>query len=163
MKQLFLVGLFFFFKILATNAQQKLDKAAMNYVIAPKPNSIFYHDTLYSGSKQFEELFYRTKDTELIRLVERHQSNKIAGQIFGIAGTFATIFGISKVTSSGSDKGYGWALLGGGFAINITGGYLTLMGQRNLQMAVTLFNKKYHQAALGVGISNYSAGLVYKF
>ena len=163
MKQLFLVGLFFFLKILATNAQQKIDKEGMNYVIALKPNSIFYHDTLYSGSKQFEGLFYRTRDNQLIRLVKKHQSNKIAGQILAITGSIATIFGISRVTSSGSDKGYGWALLGGGFAINITGGYLTLMGQRNLQMAVTLFNKKYHQAALGVGISNYSAGLVYKF
>ena len=163
MKQLFLVGLFFFLKILATNAQQKIDKEGMNYVIALKPNSIFYHDTLYSGSKQFEGLFYRTRDNQLIRLVEKHQSNKIAGQILAITGSIATIFGISRVTSSGSDKGNGWVLACGGFAVTLTGGYLTMMGQRNLAMAVTLFNKKYHQTTLGIGVANSSVGLVYKF
>ena len=149
-------------KILATNAQQKIDKEGMNYVIALKPNSIFYHDTLYSGSKQFEWLFYRTRDYELIRLVEKHQSNKIAGQILAVTGSIATIYGISRVTSSGSDNGVGWALVGGGFAVTLTGGYLTLMGQRNLAMAVTLFNKKYHQTTLGIGVANSSVGLVYK-
>lgn len=163
MKQVFLVGLFFFLKVVATNAQQKMDKVGMNYVIAPKPNSIFYQDTFYSGSKQFERLFYRTKDNELIRLLEKHQSNKIAGQILAITGSIATIFGISRVTSSGSDKGVGWGLLGGGFVVSLTGGYLTMMGQRNLAMAVTLFNKKNHQTSLGIGVANSSLGLVYKF
>lgn len=163
MKQPFLFAFIIVLIINSVYAQQKIEPGGMNYILAAKTNSIFFRDTLYSGSKQFEQLFYRTKDRELIQQVERHQSNKIAGQILGIVGTFATIFGLSKVSSSGSENGYGWALVGGGFAVSLTGGFLTIMGQRNLQMAVTLFNKKYHQAALGFGISKNTAGLVYKF
>lgn len=147
----------------SSKAQQRIDPKGMNYVMMRKPNNIIYHDTLYSGIKQFEQLFYRTMDIELIHLVEKHQSNKISGQILGIVGTIATIIGISKLTSVDGDKGAGWALVGGGFAVSLTGGYLTLMGQKNLNMAVTLFNQKYHQAALGIGVAGNNAGLVYKF
>lgn len=143
--------------------QQRLEPKAMNYVINPKTNNIIYNDTIYKGSAEFRQLFYRTRDPELIDLYQKHQANKIAGQIIGLTGTLATIFGISMVSSSRIDKGTGWALLGGGFAVTLTGGYLTFMGQRNLQMAVSLFNQQYHKTTLGIGISNNNAGLVFKF
>ena len=145
------------------NAQQKIEKNAMNYVIGVKPNNIIYHDTLFRGSAQFEQLFYRAHNQNLIDLYRKHQSNKIAGQVLGVTGTIATIFGISMITSSSSDKGTGWALLGGGFAATLTGGYLTIMGQRNLQMAVILFNRQYNGVSLGIGFSEKNAGLVFKF
>ncbi|MES2004270.1 MAG: hypothetical protein V4450_07100 [Bacteroidota bacterium] len=147
---------------ISAQAQQKLDPKGMNYVVAAKPNSIIYHDTLFSGSRQFKELFYRTGNRDLIFLYDKHQSNKVAGQIIGILGTVATIIGIDRL-SSADQKGLGWGLLGGGFAATLTGGYLVVMGQKNLQMAVSLFNQKYGRAAIGIGASNQSAGLVYKF
>ena len=145
------------------NAQRRIDPKEMNYVISSKPNNIIYHDTLYSGKKQFEGLFYRTRDPQLIQLLEKHQSNKVAGQLLGFVGTIATIAGIKRLSGDNADKGAGWALIGGGLATTIAGGYFSLMGQRNLQMAVTLFNKKYHQAAIGIGFSEKNAGLVYNF
>jgi hypothetical protein len=145
-----------------SNAQQRLDPNGMNYVLAAKPNTIIFHDTVFSGKKQFEQLFYRTHDQELIRLLEKHQSNKIAGQVLGFAGSFALIFGISRLSSS-SDKGTGWILVGSGFAATLSGGYFLLMGQRNLAMAVTLFNQRNHRAAFGIGVSDKNMGLVYKF
>ena len=143
-------------------AQQKLDPKGMTYVVAAKPNSIIYHDTLYSGSKQFKNLLYRTRNMDLVFLYEKHQSNKITGQVIGVAGALATIIGIGRL-SSADQKGLGWALLGGGFAATLTGAYLAVMGQKNLQMAVSLFNQKYSRAAIGIGVSDRSAGLVYKF
>lgn len=143
-------------------AQQKMEKDGMNYLIAPKPNSILYHDTLYKGSVQFKQLFYRDGNYELIQLFERHQSNKIAGQVFGISGTIATIVGLSML-SSGDNNSTAWLVFGTGFAATITGGYFTLMGQRNLQMAVTLFNQTHSKQSLGIGMSKNNVGLVYKF
>jgi len=148
---------------ISSNAQQRIDPKGMNYLIATKPNNIIYNDTIYKGSSQFQQLFYRTHNSDLIALYEKHQSNKITGQVLGIVGTLATIFGVSMVSSDRTDKGTGWILFGAGFAASITGGYLTLMGQRNLQMAVTLFNQQHTKAALGIGVSNSNAGLVYKF
>ena len=43
------------------------------------------------------------------------------------------------------------------------GGYFTLSSQKNLQMAIAIFNKQYNTASIGIGIGNQSAGLVYKF
>ena len=146
----------------SAGAQQRIEPNRMNYIIGPKPNNIIYHDTLFKGSTQFRELLFRTSNPELILYYQKHQSNKIAGQVIGILGTVATIVGISRVTSSGADKSAGWALLGGGFAATLAGGYLSLMGQRNLIMAVTLFNQQYNKTALGIGISGSNAGLVFK-
>lgn len=143
-------------------AQQPLNTKGMNYVILTKPNNIIYHDTLYAGVKQFSSLFYRTGNPELIMYLNKHQSNKITGQVLGIVGTVATIVGVSYL-SSADQKGLGWALIGGGFASTLTGGYLLLQGQRNLQMAVSLFNQKNNKASLGMGIASQKAGLVYQF
>jgi hypothetical protein len=155
-----LVGLFWMG--ISVQAQQKLNPGGMNYLVNPKPNNIIYHDSVFTGKKQFMQLFYRTRNQELIRLFEKHQSNKVTGQVLGVIGTIATLVGISRL-SSVNEKGLGWALLGTGFATTLTGGYLTLMGQRNLQMAVTLFNQKYATSAIGIGVSSARAGLVYNF
>lgn len=163
MKGFFLMLLFAGTTCFSANAQQKIEQGKMNYFVNPKPNTIIYHDTIFTGKKQFEHLFYRTQNSELIRLLEKHQSNKVAGQILGIVGSVATILGIKKLTSGDADKGSGWVLLGGGFATTLTGGYLTFMGQKNLLMVVTLFNQQNNRAALGIGIADNRAGLVYKF
>ena len=147
----------------SAHAQQRIDPDGMNYLANPKPNTIIYHDSIFTGKKQFEQLFYRTRNQRLISLLDKHQSNKVAGQLLGVAGTIAAIMGVSRITSSQNEKSLGWVLLGGGFAATITGGYLLLMGQRNLQMAVTLFNQQYHKTAFGIGVADKRAGLVYKF
>ena len=144
------------------SAQQRLEPGQMHYITNPKPNSILYRDTLYRGSNEFVQLFYRTRDQELIRLYEKHQSNKIAGQVLGVAGSFALIFGISRV-SSADQKTAGWALIGGGFLSTVTSGYLIVQSQRHLSNAVTLFNRRYNKASLGIGFAQQQAGLVYKF
>ncbi len=157
------VGILCFFST-STNAQQRIEPGKMNYVISGKPNHIFYHDTLYQGSKQFKYLFYKTRNDEIIDLYRKHQSNKVTGQVIGIIGTVATIVGLRIVTGSDrTDKGTGWLLFGTGFAASITGGYLTLMGQKNLNMAVSLFNQQTSRAALGIGVAPGKAGLVYQF
>ena len=144
-----------------SQAQQRLEPGQMHYIINPKPNNIFYRDTLYQGSKQFMQLFYRTRDQQLIDLYLKHQSNKVAGQILGVAGSFAMIFGIRNLSDE-NKKGTGWAMIGGGFASLVTGGYLTLQGQKNLALAVTLFNQRHNKAVLGVGVAPQQAGFVYK-
>jgi len=146
----------------SVNAQQKLNPKGMNYLIMPKPNNIIFHDTVFTGSKQFKELFYRTNDGELVSFYKKHQSNKISGQIVGFIGTIVMVIGIHNI-SSDDHKGLGWALAGGGLATTISGGYLSFKGQQNLQMAVNLFNQKYHLASLGIGVSQNTAGLVYQF
>lgn len=143
-------------------AQQRLEPGSMHYITNPKPNSIFYRDTLYRGSKEFMQLFYRTRDQQIIQLYEKHQSNKITGQVLGVVGSFALIFGISRVSSE-DQKGLGWALIGGGFASTLTSGYLILQSQRHLYSAVTLFNQRHNKASLGIGLAQQQAGLVYKF
>ncbi|MDE3253142.1 MAG: hypothetical protein KGO92_10080 [Bacteroidota bacterium] len=162
MKGIVLALVGFFWIVSSVQAQQKLIPGGMNYLANPKPNTIIYHDSVFTGKKQFMQLFYRTRNQELIQLFERHQSNKVTGQVLGVIGTIATLVGVSRLSST-NDKGMGWVLLGGGFATTLTGGYLTLMGQRNLQMAVTLFNQKYANTAIGIGVSSARAGLVYNF
>lgn len=144
-------------------AQQRLEPGRMHYLTNPKPNSILYRDTLYSGSKEFMQLFYRTHDQQLIGLYEKHQSNKITGQVLGVVGSFAMIFGISRVSSNNNQKGLGWGLIGGGFVATITSGALILQSQRQLSTAVTLFNQRHNKASLGIGLADKQAGLVYKF
>ncbi|MEO7531814.1 MAG: hypothetical protein ABIS69_10395 [Sediminibacterium sp.] len=147
---------------ISSYAQQRLNPKGMTYLIMQKPNNIVFHDTVFTGSKQFKELFYRTHDDELIMHYQKHQCNKVTGQIMSFVGTVAMIVGIRKL-SDDDQKGFGWGLIGGGFVSALTGGYLTYKGQQHLQMAVTLFNQKYHQAALGIGVSQNTAGLVYNF
>lgn len=146
----------------SSSAQQRMDPRGMTYIMMPKPNTIIYHDSIFTGSRQFRDLFYRTNDNELISYYKKHQSNKIAGQLVGLAGTIITVVGIHNIGSS-DHKGLGWALTGGGFATTLFGGYLSFRGTQNLQTAVTLFNQKYHRAALGIGTAKNTVGLVYNF
>jgi len=158
----FFVLFFLLMAGVSSHAQQKMDPGGMNYFMNPKPNTIIYHDTIFTGKKQFEQLFYRNGDINLIRLMEKHQSNKVAGQALGFIGGIAMIIGVRKLTSSDANKNAGWAALGGGLAMTLTGGYLTLMGQKNLQMAVILFNQQNHRASLGIGVADKQMGLVLK-
>jgi hypothetical protein len=142
-------------------AQQRLNKNGMTYLVGPKPNNIVYNDSVFRGSNEFKHLFFRTGDSRLIGYYEKHQANKIAGQVCGLVGAVGILIGINQL--SGSDKGLGWALIGGGFAASVTGGYFTMTAQKHLVMAVTLFNSQYNRSAAGIGVSRGSAGLVYNF
>ena len=163
MKQLFGCVLLVLICSITTRAQEKFDHRYMNYYYSPKPNTIIYNDTLYRGSREFRYLFYRQRNPELIRYFKKHQANKISGQIIGFVGTIAIIFGVRDISQSGQSKGNGWALAGGGFAATLFGGYLSLLGQANLQTAVALFNQQNHRAGLGIGASKNQLGLVYKW
>jgi hypothetical protein len=145
----------------AAFAQQPLNPKNMNYLVLPKVNNIVYHDSVFRGSKEFKHLFFRTGNDQLIRLYGKHQSNKIVGQGFSFVGVIAMVVGINNL--SGNTKGFGWAMIGGGFLSSVAGGYFTLMGQKNLLMAIELFNQKHNKTALGIGIGKQSTGLVYNF
>ena len=146
-------------------AQVKVDHRQMNYIFNPKPNSILYNDTLYKGSREFSSLFYRTHDPLLIHFYEKHQSNKIWGNIASIIGSLATAGGIIIISSANSSQAHtnGWILLGAGVSSSITGTFLILQGQRNLAMAVEIFNQKYGRTTAGIGISGNRAGFVINF
>jgi hypothetical protein len=153
---------------LQVSAQQRVDPGKMNYLINPKPNAVLYHDTLYKGSSQYRQLFYRTGDKTLIQLYLKHQSNKVWGGIMGVIGTIATASGIIIATSSSSvnnhsERSAGWITVGSGLACTIFGGYLLQEGQRNMAMAVSLFNDRYSKTTLGLGIADKRAGLVINF
>ncbi len=147
-------------------AQEKVDHQKMNYFTNPKPNSILYNDTLYKGSNQYFQLFYRTHDIVLINLYQRHQSNKIWGNVLGIAGTLTTTIGVIMATAHNnntSNNTAGWITAGSGLACSIFGAYLIQAGQKNLAMAVALFNQKYNKTTVGIGVSGSSAGFVVNF
>ncbi len=147
----------------SVSAQQKMEPGGMSYIINPKPNMILYRDTLYRGRREFEVLFYRTGNRELIRLLDKHQANKVAGQFLGVTGTIATFLGIGMLTDANVNKGMAWAMLGSGFAVTLAGGYLTVLGQRNMLTAITIFNKQQKKTAFGIGVSDKRAGLVLNF
>lgn len=146
-------------------AQERVDHKQMTYLFNPKPNSILYNDTLYKGSNQFAQLFYRTHDDVLINLYTKHQSNKIWGTAIGLVGTIATTVGVIMATggNNSSNNTAGWITAGSGLACSIFGTYLIQSGQKNLALAVTLFNQKYNKSTVGIGISGHNAGLVLNF
>ena len=129
-------------------AQQRIDPSKMNYLFNPKQNSIIYRDTVYRGSKEFRELFYRTHDDLLISFYQKHQTNKIWGNAFVGAGTILTAYGVITLTS-GNTPGKktnhtgAWISTGSGLLCTIFGGYLMMEGQKNLLIAVQLFNQRY--------------------
>ncbi len=147
----------------SSHAQQRIDPKGMNYLAPLEPNTIIYHDTVFTGVRQFKPLFYRMNDPQLEIFFKKHQSNKVIGQILSFIGTVTTAVGIAELSDDHTSKGVAWTLIGGGFAVNLTGGYMMLMGRRNLATAVVLFNQRYSQASLGIGLSGNQAGLVYKF
>ena len=161
MKKTGLLLLVIFLLNMSSHAQQKLNRAGMTYVISTKPNNIVFHDSIFKGSSEFKHLFFRTGDANLIGLYEKHQTNKIVGQLASFVGAFGIIYGVNQI--SGSNKGLGWTLIGGGFLSAAAGGYFTMASQKNLLMAITLFNQKYNQTTVGIGAGNQSIGIVYKF
>lgn len=144
----------------AAGAQQRINTKQMSFLPGLKPNNILYHDTLYSGSKQFSGLFYRSGDPEVLYYYQKHQSNKITGNIVGLLGTLTTTFGI---LAAGDNRKGGWYFVGGGFAATLVGGYLIMKGQQNLANAVVLFNEKHNRTALSIGVAPQRAGLAYNF
>jgi len=146
---------------MSSHAQQKLNRAGMTYIISTKPNNIVFHDSIFKGSAEFKHLFFRKGDANIIGLYEKHQTNKIVGQLASFVGAFGIIWGVNEI--SGSNKGLGWTLIGGGFLSAAAGGYFTMASQKNLLMAITLFNQKYSRATVGIGAGDQSIGIVYKF
>ncbi len=144
------------------SAQQKLYGDQLNFVYTNRPNCLIYNDTVYKGAKEYKALFYRTDDKTLWHLYDKHQENKIWGNVFNTAGLIASTAGIILVSSQ-DNKATGWLLLGGGIGSMVTGSYLLLQGQKNLIKAVILFNKKYNKASLGLGAGKQQIGFVYKF
>ena len=146
-------------------AQERIDHKQMNYLTNPKPNSILYDDTLYKGSNQYSILFYRTHDDVLINLYLKHQSNKVLGTAIGVVGTIATTVGVVMAAggTSSANNTVGWITAGSGLACSIFGTYLIQSGQRNLALAVTLFNRKYNKSTVGIGVSGKNAGFVVNF
>jgi hypothetical protein len=142
-------------------AQQALPKGKMSYTVMTKPNNIVYNDTIYKGSTQFKQLFYRTGNAEIIQSFQKHQSNKITGQVLNIVGAFTLISGISYL--SGNTKGLGWTLVGGGFLASLAGGYFNFVSQQQLLSAVELFNEQNKKSTVTLGLGQQSVGLVYKF
>ncbi len=147
-------------------AQERVDHRKMNYFTNPKPNSIIFNDTLYKGSVQFSRLFYRTHDIDLINLYQRHQSNKLWGTALGVVGSIATTVGVIMATSYNNNVNNntaGWITAGSGLACSIFGAHLIQSGQKNLAMAVAIFNQKYNRTAIGIGVSGNNAGFVVNF
>ncbi len=145
-------------------AQQPYNHNNMVFVATNKPNTIIYNDTIYKGSTQFKNLFIRTGDTDLAKLFQQHQSNKVAGNVLSLIGSLGVGFGVGIATANNNNKGTGWAIAGGGFITSIFGGYLMLVGQQKLVAATELFNKRYApKATAGIVITNNGASLVVKF
>lgn len=142
-------------------AQQPLPRGKMSYTEMTNPNNIIYNDSIYKGSNQFKQLFYRTGNPEIIQSFQKHQSNKITGQVINFIGAITLISGISNL--SGNTKGLGWTLIGTGFAASIVGQYFTFVGQRHLLTAVDLFNQQYKKSTVSLGLGQQSVGLLYKF
>lgn len=146
-------------------AQQVLDPGKLNYFINPKTNTLLYEDTLYRGAREFKALFYRMGDPLLIHLYQKHQSNKIFGNILGVLG--AGMMGAGVGLASNNHQSTGWILIGAGFTSTIVGGYLIASGQKNLLMAVQFFNEKQHQKLpkiqASIGFSANKIGLAINF
>jgi len=126
-----------------------------------RPNNIIFNDTIYKGSAQFKQLFYRSGNGEIIGAYQRHQSNKIAGQALNFAGAVTLLIGVNQFSSNSSTA---WSLIGAGFLSSLAGGYFNLMGQRHLLTAVDLFNQQYNKKqTVSLGVGNQSLGLVVKW
>jgi hypothetical protein len=161
-KKILVVFAFFIFTKLL--AQQKINLNQLNFVYTNKPNTIIYHDTVYKGSAEFKQLFFRQVDKDLWKLYYKHQDNKVWGNVLNAVGIMATTYGVIVLSSNASDKNSGWIWIGGGIATTAVGSYLMLQGQKNLLKAITLFNRRYAPSpALGIGVGNQQIGLVYKF
>jgi len=148
----------------SANAQTKLLLKQMTYLSTSKPNSIFYNDTFYSGSKEFGQLFYRTKDAQLIELYKKHQTEKILGSVMGTVGSLALTVGVIYASGNHNkiSRGAGWVIAGSGLVTAITGSYLSSEATSDLILATYLFNKRYANPKTAIGISNNGLSFVVK-
>ena len=164
MRKLFLLVITILCVTSHANAQKGVFPKQMTYLSTAKPNSIFYNDTFYNGSKAFRKLFYNTKDPEIIELYYRHQLNKVFGSGLGTIGTIALTAGV--IYASGDhpniSRGTGWALVGTGLLATITGGYLLKRSTTNLLFATYFFNKRYVNPKAAIGISGDGVSFVVK-
>ena len=146
------------------NAQKGVFHKQMTYLSTSKPNSIFYNDTFYNGSKAFRKLFYNTKDPEIIELYRRHQFNKVLGSGLGTIGSIALTAGVIYASSDHPNisRGTGWVLVGTGLVTAITGGYLIGHATTNLLFATYFFNKRYANPKAAIGISGDGVSFVVK-
>ncbi len=149
---------------LYANAQKGVLPKQMTYLSTNKPNSIFYNDTLYNGSRAYRKLFYNTKDPDIIGLYRRHQFNKVLGSGLGTIGSIALTAGVIYASSDHPNisRGTGWALLGTGLVAAITGGYLLKQATSNLLFATYFFNKRYTNPKAAIGISGDGVSFVVK-
>jgi len=145
-------------------SQQRMEPGKMIYIYTNHPYCILYNDTLYSGSKEFRKLFYKTGNKPLIDLYKLHQSCKIWGNGIIYVGTIASIWGftaISNKSSNTSQRTLGWVGLLGGIGCDIGGEVLIMNGQKALATAVHLFNIKYSKkTSVNLGVGYRAAGLV---
>ena len=136
-------------------AQQPLPQKKMTFLSTAKPNSIFYNDTFYNGSKAYRNLFYRTKDPQLIHFYKKHQFDKIVGFALNTAGiislTAGTIYASS--THPNISRSVGWGLVGVGIVSAISGSYLTTQSVNDLLIATYLFNNRYGKPKTAIGVS----------
>ena len=146
------------------NAQKGVLHKQMTYLSTSKPNSIFYNDTFYNGSKAFGKLFYITKDPEIIALYRKHQFNKVLGSALGTVGSIALTAGVIYASSNHPNISIstGWVLVGTGLVTAITGGYLMGHATSNLLFATYLFNKRYANPKAQIGISGNGVRFVVK-
>lgn len=146
------------------NAQIRVFPKQMSYISTSKPNSIFYNDTLYNGSKAFRKLFLNTKDPQIIELYHRHQVNKVLGSALGTVGSIALTAGC--IYASGNhpniSRGAGWTMIGTGLITAITGGILIKRATSNLLFATYFFNKRYANSKASIGISGDGVSFVVK-
>ncbi|MBA4257693.1 MAG: hypothetical protein C0446_00900 [Chitinophaga sp.] len=161
MKKNLIIIILLFISVQGLKAQQPLPRGTMSYTIMTKPNNIVYNDSIFKGSTQFKQLFYRTNNPEIIDAYLKHQRNKITGQLFGFAGAITLLVGVNNL--SGSNKSMGWTLIGAGFLSSIAGGYFNLIGQNHMLTAVNLFNQQHKKSTVSLGLGKQSAGLVYQF
>ena len=148
----------------SANAQTKLPPKQMTYLSTSKPNSIFYNDTFYSGSKEFKQLFFRTKDAQLIELYKKHQVEKIFGSAMGTAGSLALAVGVIYAGGNHNriSRGAGWAIAGSGLVTSIVGSYISTEATSDLILATYLFNKRYANPKTAIGISSNGLSFVVK-
>jgi hypothetical protein len=167
--KLLIMGWMFFIGM-NVSAQQKIDPYKMNYIVSPKPNTILYNDTVYRGTNQFKVLFYRTHDNLLIYHYEKHQSNKIWGNVLGTAGMISTLTGVLALSSQHNSTGAknttgAWVATGSGLLCTIFGGYLLMEGQKHLFLAVDVFNQRYAKTKVTakVGMSVNGPAMILNF
>ncbi len=146
----------FLFLVCFTHAQQPLPHNQMTFLSTAKPNSIFYNDTFYNGSRSYRKLFYATKDPNLIQLYKNHQVNKILGFALSTTGLISLTAGTIYASSyhPNISRGGGWGMVGAGLFAAISGTYLTTQSVNDLLVATYLFNKRYGNPKAAVGISN---------